>query len=101
MAKQDRKSLSKMLHNICNVVYFSPPSGMEMEYPCIVYELSDISSNHANNNKYHNNTRYSVTVIDENPDSEICDKVYKLRYCSFDRSFAKDGLNHYVFTLYF
>jgi hypothetical protein len=45
--------------------------------------------------------QYQVTVIDRNPDSELPDMVEELPLCSFDRYFAADSLNHYVFTLFF
>lgn len=101
MAKKDREELSKILHKICKNVYYSPPSDMNMVYPCIVYKLANLSSIHADNIKYHNMTQYTVTVIDEHPDSKIRDKIYNLQYCSFDRGFTRDGLNHFVFRLYY
>ena len=82
-------------------VYFQPPSGKEMSYPCIVYERSTIQSEHADNFPYLNTKRYEVTVIDRTPDSEIPDKVMMLPLCSHDRFFAVDNLNHDVFTLFF
>jgi hypothetical protein len=82
-------------------VYFQPPSGKDMSYPCIVYERSTIQTEHANNYPYLNSKRYEVTVIDRNPDSEIPDKVAMLPLCSHDRFFAVDNLNHDVFTLFF
>ena len=95
------------LHNILvklitpNKVYFQPPSSIKLEYPCIIYELEDISITYANSIKYKNKKIYSVTVIDQNPDSEIPLNVLALEYCEFDRHFKSDNLNHYVFTLYY
>lgn len=84
-----------------NKVYFQPPSSIKMTYPCIVYELNDIDVTYANSIKYKNKKRYMLTVIDQDPDSEIPNKLLTLEYSSFDRHFITDNLNHYTFTLYF
>lgn len=98
------------LHEIlCDILgsrncYFSPPSGFEMKYPCICYELSRIRTDYANNRVYKMMNAYSITVMDEDPDSQIAEKILTsdyLNYCSFDRSFVVDGLYHVVLSLYF
>lgn len=82
--------------------YFSPPSDIQMSYPCICYSLSRYTYQKADNQDYLGGKTYTVTVIDEDPDSEIPDKVKeRLAYCTFDRSYVADGLNHYVFTIIF
>jgi hypothetical protein len=82
-------------------VYFQPPSSLSMKYPCIVYELSHIKSDFADNNPYTLGVRYSVTIIDRDPDSTIPATIALLPLCSFDRFFTADNLNHYVFNIYF
>lgn len=82
-------------------VYFQPPESVKFDYPCIVYERSNMRIDSANNKEYRKYKRYTVTVIDEDPDSEIPDKLQDLNYCDFDRHFTLDNLNHDVFTLYF
>jgi len=72
-----------------------------MTYPCIRYVLSTKDTKYANNIKYHNTKCYQVTVIDEDPDSEIPDKVEAFPLCQFDRFYPADDLNHWVFNLYF
>lgn len=84
-----------------NNVYFQPPSNIQMSYPCIVYKRSDIRTEFADNVPYNKRKRYQVTVIDQNPDSEIPDKVAELPMASYDRSFTADNLNHDVFNLFF
>lgn len=81
--------------------YFQPPASVFMSYPAIVYSLYDIQNTYANNGVYTQDTAYQVTVIDEDPDSEIVKKISKLPRCSFDRAYRSDNLNHTVFTLYF
>lgn len=81
-------------------VYFQPPSSVKMKYPCIVYSLDTINTRYANNNSYFHTKRYRVTVIDKDPDSLIPERILSLPFCSFDRSFTSDNLNHWVFSLY-
>ena len=82
-------------------VYFQPPSNIQLIYPCIIYERSYWNTTFADNKPYSLNKRYSLTVIDRDPDSAIVDKVINLPMCSFDRHYVSDNLNHDVFNLYF
>ena len=82
-------------------VYFQPPSNIQLIYPCIIYERSYLNTTFADNKLYSLNKRYSLTVIDRDPDSTIVDKVINLPMCSFDRHYVSDNLNHDVFNLYF
>lgn len=96
-----RIELQKVLKEITPNVYFQPPNGLKMTYPCIVYVRDSTHTQHADNSLYKNTKRYSVTVIDRNPDSPLPDQVLALPLCAHDRFFASDNLNHDVFTLYF
>lgn len=82
-------------------VYFQPPANVSMRYPCIIYRRDGIGSRYADNKPYSHKTRYQVTVVDADPDSEIPDKVFSLPLCSHDRSYTADNLNHDVFNLFF
>lgn len=82
-------------------VYFQPPSNISMRYPCIVYSRDDVDVIFADNDPYRLLTRYQVSVIDQDPDSEIPHRVASLPKCRFNRFYTADNLNHDVFTLYF
>ena len=82
-------------------VYFQPPNNLKIQYPCIVYGLEGSTADYADNKRFSNRRRYQITLIDRNPDSLVVSSIENLEYCSFDRSFASDGLNHFVFTLHF
>lgn len=82
-------------------VYFQPPETVKLNYPAIVYSREPIENRYANNGVYMQSVRYSVTVIDKNPDSELPFKMSQLPMCRHDRSFKSDNLNHDVFTLYY
>ena len=82
-------------------VYFQPPESVKMKYPAIVYSLNAIINNKANDRVYKQDISYSITLIDEDPDSEFVTKISQLPMCRFDRFYTSDNLNHYTFTLYF
>lgn len=94
---QLHKTLTDILGS--NQVYFQPPSTIKMTYPCIVYSLSNIDSRFADNIPYFHKRRYSVTVIDRDPDSVIRDKMTYLPNCAYERGFTSDNLYHYVFNI--
>jgi hypothetical protein len=96
-----RLELQTLLESITENVYFQPPTKLKMQYPCIIYKRDNSRTEFADNRPYTHTKRYQVTVIDRNPDSELPDKVEDLPYCTFNRYFAAEGLNHYVFTLFF
>lgn len=96
-----RLELSKLLHTICNNVYFQPPATIKMKYPAIRYSLSDLDKRSANNEAYAMFKAYEIIVIDSNPDSEIADKIAALPMCSFSRFYTADNLNHFVYKLYY
>lgn len=80
-------------------VYFQPPTSLEMSYPCIVYGLSNIDTKFGSNIPYKLTDQYTITVIDEDPDSLIPKKIAALPSCVFDRRFPSENLNHTVFKL--
>ena len=82
-------------------VSFQPPSSIRMKYPSIIYSRSRIGNEFANDSVYNQTYQYSITVIDEDPDSEIVERVSKLPMCSFDRHYTADNLNHDTFTIYY
>lgn len=82
-------------------VYFQPPETIKMNYPCIVYERYDINNTHADDDVYLSECQYRVTVIDADPDSEVVEKISKLRKCRFIRHIVVDNLNHDTFSIYY
>jgi hypothetical protein len=82
-------------------VYFQPPPTVSMVYPCIVYRRDFQLTRFADDNPYSVKKRYSVTVIDRDPDSTIPDRIAALPMCTFDRFYTADNLNHDVFKLFF
>lgn len=98
-----RRDLQTILEGILGSrnVYFQPPSSVRMQYPAINYSRKDIEKRSADDSAYHKLPSYEVILIDKNPDSQFIEKILDLPYCSFDRHYESDNLNHDVFTLYF
>lgn len=84
-----------------NRVYFQPPSNEQMTYPCIRYQRNRTDTKFAANSPYRLTERYTVTVIDRDPESEISERVVRFEMCTHSASFAADSLNHDVFDIYF
>lgn len=98
-----RLNLQTILENILGSrnVYFQPPSNTKLSYPCILYSRSDVESKYADNLKYNSRVRYSLTLIGRSPESKLVEDILKLPYCSYDRFYIADTLNHDVFTLFY
>ena len=82
-------------------VYYQPPSSIKMSYPAIKYSKNDIRSDFADDQAYQLQNCYEIIVIDKKPDNPVIDKLLALPYCSFNRHYSADNLNHYVLTLYY
>ncbi len=85
----------------CPHVYYQPPESKKIEYPAIIYSKSNISKDNANNTAYHLKIRYSVIVVDKRPDNDIIQQLLTWPYCSYDRHYTSDNLNHDSLTLYY
>lgn len=98
-----RLDLQEKLEQLLGVkhVYYQPPASLNIEYPAIVYSKSKIDTDKANNSIYSKRIRYDITVIDKRPDNPVIDKLLELPYCSYDRPYKSDNLNHDVLTLYY
>ena len=82
-------------------VYYQPPESVKMEYPAITYSKTNIPVTYADGSVYYKNTCYEIIVIDKKPDNEVINKLLELPYCSYDRQYKADNLNHDVLTLYY
>lgn len=99
-----REKLSQILNGIEGVkkAYFQPPASVQMVYPCIRYSKSPPATKHADNVRYFGRDRYNLIVIDKDPDSEIPQRILDtFEYCSIDRFYTANNLNHTSITLYF
>lgn len=102
MGLSRRKELNDKLKELLgsNNVYFQPGPNVVMSYPCIVYERDNASVMPADNMKFNWMQRYQVTYMDNDPDSDVIDKLMAFPYSSQQQHFATSGLNHDVFVIY-
>lgn len=99
-----REQLQAILEGILgsSYVYFQPPEGVRMSYPCIRYKLDNIDTTYADNKIYVAQKGYAITIIDPDPDSELVMKLlFALPMCKFNRFYTADNLNHWVYTIYY
>lgn len=79
--------------------YIQKSEGMTLPY--IRMQRDNSFKRYANNHVYFFKKRYTVTVVDRDPGSEIPDHVEELPYTTFDRFYPAEGLNHFVFEIFF
>lgn len=99
----DRVELQSLLEELLgsNNVYYQPPETTKMSYPAIKYSKQNIRSTYANNGKYSMKDCYQLMVIAKLPDNPVIKKLLELPYCSYDRYYVTDNLNHDVLTIYY
>jgi hypothetical protein len=82
-------------------VYFQPPPDIQMIFPAIVYNRDYRLNQFADNLVYSGIRRYSVTIIDKDPDSNLVDMVSDLPQARYVRHYTTEGLNHDIINVYF
>ena len=81
-------------------VKYQPGPSVTLDYPAIVYKLSDLPGEYADNDPYHWVHRYEVQVIDRKADSELRERVRAIRGCRFKTSYTVENLYHYAFEIF-
>ena len=99
----DRLDLQSLLEELMGSrnVYYQPPEGVKMSYPAIRFSKKTIASKYANDGKYSMRDCYELVVIAKLPDNPVIKKLLALQYCSYDRHYVADNLNHDVLTIYY
>lgn len=81
-------------------VYFQPPKGITLSYPCIVYTRIPQSVLRADNRPYVIQQQYQVTYITKNPDDPIITSIIEaFEDIEPTRFFVSDNLYHNNYTL--
>jgi len=97
-----RIKLQKFLEKVAAPyhVYFQPPDSLYIDYPCVIYHLSNVKNLYANNNIYKQDKFYELIIVDSNPDSILFEKFCKLPMCKFKNFYVSESLNHFVFDIF-
>lgn len=84
-----------------NEVYYNPPDGKKIKYPCIIYKDKNFDIRYASDKAYKYDRVYQVSLIGSRPIDDLKNKLLlELSYIRFDNSFVSDNLYHYVYTKY-
>lgn len=99
----DRLNLQSLLEELLGSknVYYQPPETIKMQYDAIRYSKKSIHVTYANSAKYSMRDCYELIVIAKRPDNPVIKKLLALPYCSYDRHYVADNLNHDVLTIYY
>jgi len=82
--------------------YFQPPESIKMSYPCIVYNREPPDILRADNLLYRRVHKYGLIYITYDPDDPLIEIIEdRFSMCRLSRSYARDGLNHYYYDLYY
>lgn len=83
-------------------VYYQPPSGKTLKYPCIIFELNNTTVMPADNRKYIKTNRYHVKHLYKSLSNELKDAMLdRFMMISHDNRMKVDGLYNDDFTLYY
>lgn len=99
----DRNDLEQILFELVGNenVYFQPPTGTQLKYPCIVFRLLNVPTRHANNKAYHWDRAYQITHIYKDYRKELVDEfLNRFKLVSFDTRFTSNNMYHDVYTIY-
>lgn len=103
--KQSRREFQKILESVISPyggnVYFQPPENIKLKFPCILFEVSSMDLTHADNTLYERVIQFSVMYISKTTNEDVVDKLTALPYSWFERHFVQDGLNHYIFRIFY
>lgn len=81
-------------------VYFEPPPGTHMKFPCIRFKRASFDPRWANNNVYIMNQMYEAILIYKTPNSPLPMKMAQQPLCSHIRQYTADNLTHDVYHIY-
>lgn len=83
-------------------VYYQPPEGTQIRYPCVIYERDSGDAYYADNHAYRFTQRYQVTVITRDADCALPETILRhFPMCRMDRTFTSENLYHHILTLYY
>ena len=76
--KERRVEVQRKLESVTPNVYFQPPANVSMNYPCIVYHKAPPKDIYANDQRYGSRQKYTITVMDRNPDTQIAEQIVEI-----------------------
>lgn len=80
-------------------VHYQTPKNIQLVYPCIMYEKTNMTADNADNTKFYKHETYKITYISTDILDPNVDTIWDLPFCRFDRQYPSDGLYHTIFIL--
>lgn len=106
--KTRRLELDKKLREILQEetgqvnLYFQPPEGFKLTYPCIIYKKDTGDHMFADNSVYQFTQAYQLTFISKNPDNTVVERILKeFKWAKYGRNYQAENINHDVIILYY
>lgn len=96
-----RLELHSKLKAIVPNVYYQKPDGVDIEYPCIIYDRWAGDVKRANNKKYALHDRYILNFFTRREDSIELTMDALFDYCSLDTIHNQKGMYQETYTLYY
>lgn len=97
----DRTSLQKALEKYTPNVYYQPPSGYQMDYPCIVYRRSDIFTDYADNRNYMGKVEYTLTIMSKDADYDVPFRILEdIPMTIYENDLTYDNIYHTIIRVY-
>jgi hypothetical protein len=83
------------------LLYYQAPESVKLAYPCIIYKLSDLTAEYADDAPYLRTIRFDVTYITRSPITKVPDTLSLLPQFAFDRYYTFENLHHYAYNATF
>lgn len=80
-------------------VYYNPPESQKMNFPCIVYNMTNIQPIHADNKTYLDYTTYKLIHVSKQADSPVIRTILDIPMTRFSTKYVKNGFYHTVIIL--
>ena len=96
-----RDGLTDRFLAICDNVYFQPPEGFKLQYPCIVFHKKTVENIHANGKVYGQKFLFEVTVMDKDPDGDLAQTISKWSKTKQIGHNRYDNIYHDIFNIYY
>lgn len=105
MSQNDRRlELHEILCEILGSrnVYFQPPNGTQLKYPCIIYKRDSSSAEYADDKTYIFTPQYQITCISPKQTNDIYEKlIERFSMIRYVRGYVVDNLSHDILNLFY
>lgn len=83
-------------------VYFQPPNGTQIQYPCIIYKRDSSSADYADNKTYLFTPEYQIMYISTSSINDVVENLLEeFSLIRFIRHYTADGLSHDILNLFY